>query len=101
MSEVGNLIISKTFLISQLGYLLSMMNCPEELLKTMQDDIDKFILRIRKNHWMAEKRRYLSPKKGGMGCIKLTVYANALRCSWYKRIENGLWSDILQAKVND
>ena len=25
---------------------------------------------------------------------------NALRCSWYKIIGNGLWSDILQAKVN-
>eukprot|EP00090_Calanus_glacialis_P035375 TRINITY_DN60407_c0_g1_i1.p1 TRINITY_DN60407_c0_g1~~TRINITY_DN60407_c0_g1_i1.p1 ORF type:complete len:167 (+),score=30.83 TRINITY_DN60407_c0_g1_i1:69-503(+) len=28
LSTIGNLIISKTFLISQLGYLLSMMDCP-------------------------------------------------------------------------
>ena len=32
LSEVGNLIISKTFLVSQLGYLLSMMSCPDKLL---------------------------------------------------------------------
>ena len=100
-SEVGNLIISKTFIISQLGYLLSMMECPEALMKTMQDDIDKFIFRTGKNPWMAENRRYLPPKDGGMGCINLTSYANALRCSWYKRLSssNGLWSDILQGKI--
>ena len=30
LSTIGNLIISKTFLISQLGYLLSMMDCPRQ-----------------------------------------------------------------------
>ena len=34
LSEIRNLIISKTFLISQLGYLLSMMKCPAELMAT-------------------------------------------------------------------
>ena len=52
---------------------------------------------------MAENRRYLPPKDGGMGCINLTNYANALRCSWYKRFSSstGLWADILQGKVDD
>ena len=36
-----------------------------------------------------------------MGCINLSVYANALRCSWFKRIGNGLWSDILKAKTDN
>ena len=67
----------------------------------MQDDIDKFIFRTGKNPWMSEKRRYLPPENGGMGCINLNVYANALRCSWYKRIGNGLWSEILKAKVTN
>ena len=53
LSEIGNLIISKTFLISQLGYLLSMMSFPEQLLQTMQDDIDKFIFRTSKNPSMS------------------------------------------------
>ena len=30
-------IMSKTFLISQLGYLLSMMKCPDQLMKIMQE----------------------------------------------------------------
>ena len=99
LSEVGNLIVSKTFLISQLGYLISMMDCPEALMKTMQEDIDRFIFRTGKNPWMAKDRRYLPPNEGGMGAINITIYANSLRCSWYKRINSGLWSDILMAKV--
>ena len=90
LSEVGNLIVSKTSLISQLGYLISMMDCPEELMKTMQEDIDRFIFRTGKNPWMAKDRRYLPPKEGGMGAINITIYANSLRCSWYKRINSGL-----------
>ena len=39
LSTVGNLIVAKTFLISQLGYLLSMLECPQELLKEIQNDI--------------------------------------------------------------
>ena len=36
LSTIGNLSVSKTFLISQLGYLLSMLDCPRELLETIQ-----------------------------------------------------------------
>jgi hypothetical protein len=86
LSEIGNLIISKTFLISQLGYLLSMMECPAELMATIQLDIDRFIFRTGKNPWMAEGRRYLPPSEGGMGAINIVTYAQSLRCSWYKRI---------------
>ena len=45
LSDIGNLIISKTFLISQLGYILSMMEFPDHLIATIQEDIDKFISR--------------------------------------------------------
>ena len=47
LSTVGNLTVAITFLISQLGYLLSMLECPKELLKEIQNDIDSFILRSR------------------------------------------------------
>ena len=55
--EIGNLKISKTFLISQLGYLLSMMDCSEQLMNTMQDDIDKFIFRT------GEKKKTMDGRK--------------------------------------
>jgi hypothetical protein len=99
LSEIGNLIVSKTFLISQHGYLISMMDCQEALMETIQEDIERFIFRTVKNPWMAKDRRYLPPNEGGMGAINIITYANSLRCSWYKRINSGLWSDILMAKV--
>jgi hypothetical protein len=77
-----------------------MMDCPEALMKTMQEDIDRFIFRTGKNPWMSKDRRYLPPNEGGMGAINITIYANSLRCSWYKRIDSGLWSAILMAKVD-
>jgi hypothetical protein len=50
---------------------------------------------------MAKDRRYLPPKEGGMGAIHIKTYANSLRCSWYKKINSGLWSAILMAKVDN
>ena len=101
LSEIGNLIISKTFLISQLGYILSMLECPDHLMSTIQEDIDHFIFRTIKSLWMAEERRYLPPNEGGMAAINIRTYASSLRNSWYKRINTGLWYDILRAKVEN
>ena len=101
LSEIGNLIISKTFMISQLGYLLSMMECPKDLMEEIQVDIDRFIFRTGGNPWMAKERRYLTPAQGGMGAIHIETYANSLRCAWAKRIKSGLWSDILLSKVQN
>ena len=98
LSTVGNLIVAKTFLILQLGYLLSMLECPKELIKEIQNDIDSFILRS-KSHWISKDRIHLEPDKGGLGAINLETYATSLRCSWYKRINSGLWSDIILDKV--
>ena len=50
---------------------------------------------------MAEDRRYLPPNEGGMGAINIKTYANTLRYSWFKRINTGLWSETLRAKVED
>ena len=44
LSIIGNLIIAKTFLISKLGYLLSMMDCQQEILTDIEDDIYSFIM---------------------------------------------------------
>ena len=78
-----------------------MMECPDELTKVIQLDIDRFIFRTGKNPWMAEGRRYLPSSEGGIGAIDIKTYAQSLRCSWYKGIKTGLWSNILMAKVKD
>ena len=100
LSTIGNLIISKTFLISQLGYLLSMMECDQETMKTMQKEIDKFV--IRANHsWISKDRLYQRPEDGGLGAIHIETHANALRCAWAKRATKGLWANGLLMKVNE
>ena len=98
LSLVGNLIVAKTFLISQLGYLLGMLECPKELLKEIRNDIDSFILRSR-SHWVSKERIHIEPDKGGIGAINLETYATSLRYSWYKRINKGLWSDKILDKA--
>ena len=69
--------VAKTFLISQLGYFLGMLECPKELLKEIQNDIDSFILRS-KSHWVSKDRIYMEPDKGGLGAINLETYKTSL-----------------------
>ena len=74
LNTIGNPIVAKTFLISQLGYLLSMMECPKEILDEMQGDIDSFILK-NKTHWVSKDRIHMDPKKRGLGAMNLETYA--------------------------
>ena len=55
-----------------------MIDCPKELLETMQDKIDKFVTRTNTS-WIAKTRIYNKPKNGGLGAINLQVYASSLR----------------------
>ena len=99
LTTLGNLIISKTFLISQLGYFLSVLKCPEELQKQIQLDIDNFVLKG--PSWISETRRYLKPSEGGIGMIDLKAYGESLRLAWIKRTGKGLWSHILKQKAGE
>ena len=101
-STIGNLIISKTFLVSQLSYMLSVLECPPELLSKMQKSIDNFILKSA-NPWIAKDRLYADPSKGGLGAINLSDFSHSLKTSWAKRAINsqGLWAQILRKKVTD
>jgi hypothetical protein len=76
-----------------------MMDCPKATIAEIQKDIDAFILKTNSN-WISKDRLHLAPEKGGLGAINLETYATSLRCSWYKRLKQGLWKDILMAKVN-
>jgi hypothetical protein len=93
LSTLGNLIISKKFLISQLGYFLSVLEFSKAKTKEIQEDIDKFVFKGRP--WISTDKRYLTAEEGGLGMINIENYGEALRCSWFKRIGKGLWSNIL------
>ena len=74
-----------------------MMDCPQKILAEIQTDIDAFILKTN-NNWISKDRIHLTPEQGGLGAVNLEIYASSLRCSWYKRLKNGLWKDILMPK---
>jgi hypothetical protein len=76
-----------------------MLDCPNATLAEIQKDIDAFILKTNRN-WISKDRLHLPPEQGELGAINLETYANSLRCSWYKRLNQGLLKDILMAKVN-
>ena len=101
LSTIGNLIISKTFLISQLSYLLSVLDCPEPVLKRIQHKIDSFIMKSSKP-WMSKERLYQPVEKGGLGAINLTNFSTSLKMSWARRAKEskGLWANILKSKVS-
>ena len=69
LSVVGNITVSKTFLISQLGYLLSVMECDPLIQNEIQEAIDKFVFKGKP--WIATDRRYIEAKKGGTELIKI------------------------------
>ena len=101
-STIGNLIISKTFLISQLSYLLSVLDCPPAILDRIQKKIDTFILKS-SSPWISKERLYNDPCKGGLGAINLMDFSVSLKLSWAKRAirSKGLWAQILRKKVNN
>ena len=101
-STIGNLIISKTFLISQLSYMLSVLECPLTILARIQKNIDTFILKS-SSPWISKERLYNDPCKGGLGAINLMDFSASLKLSWAKRaiLSKGLWAQILRKKVSD
>ena len=82
LSLVGRIAISKTMLISQIGYIGCIITPTNDQISLLQGAINKFVT---SGIVIAENRLYLKPKDGGLGLINLTTYIAALQCSWLKR----------------
>ncbi len=83
----GRISICKTFMISQIGYLGSILNPTANQAKRLQKLLDDFC-----TGKTAKKKLYLPPSCGGLGLIKITDYLTALQCSWIKRVTQH-WGD--------
>jgi len=82
LSLPGRIIIAKTFLLSQLGYIGCFLPIPDESLKITQSIIDNF---IRKNENIATEKIYRSPEQGGLGFFRLKDFLIAQKVSWFCR----------------
>jgi hypothetical protein len=78
----GRIAVLKTLLIPQLNYLGCFLTPEEDLLDTLQDIMDSFVL---KGQSIFKDRRYLPLELGGTGLFKLTDVLIAQKCSWVKR----------------
>jgi hypothetical protein len=82
LSMTGRIAISKTMLVSQIGYIGCIITPSYQQLKTLQDMIDSYVTQ---GTVIAKDRLYTKPKEGGLGLINLSDYVTALQCSWVKR----------------
>jgi exonuclease III len=85
LSLPGRIGISKSLLISQLGYIGSIVMPDEDTLKELQSLINKFILGSLK---VANERLYMDPSKGGLGLINIKHFLIGLQAAWIKKAEN-------------
>jgi len=89
LSLPGKIGVAKTMLLSQIGYIGSIITLDPGQVNTMQELIDGY---VKKGLVIAADRLYKKPKHGGLGMIKIEHYITALQCSWIKRCS---------AKIND
>ncbi len=100
LSLPGRIAISKTMLVSQIGYIGCIITPTDEQLKVLQSLIDTY---VKSSTVIAADRLYLKPAEGGLGLINLTSYIAALQCSWIKRcslVINDPWRWNLAAGCN-
>jgi hypothetical protein len=81
LSLTGRIAISKTMLVSQIGYIGCIITPSCQQMKTLQDLIDSYVTQ---GTVVARDRLYIKPEEGGLGLINLTDYVTALQCSWVK-----------------
>jgi len=82
LSLTGRISISKTMLVSQIGYIGCIVTPKQNQLQTMQGLINDYVTT---GIVVAADRLYTKPCQGGLGLINLDSYIPALQCSWVKR----------------
>jgi hypothetical protein len=78
----GRITITKTFMLSQIGYLGCILTPPTGLLNRLQQVMDNYCtgsIRI------ANNRKYLPANCGGMGLVNLKDFIIGLQSTWVKR----------------
>jgi hypothetical protein len=85
----GRISVCKTFMLSQIGYLGSIITPTIAQINSLQGALNKFCLGSMR---VAKKKLYSSPEDGGLGLINIEDYITALQCTWIKRVTQH-WGD--------
>jgi hypothetical protein len=77
-------------MLSQIGYLGSIITPSEGQLRLMQETLDRYCLGTMNT---AKKKRYIPVTEGGLGLINVKDYIISLQCAWVKRVTQH-WGDM-------
>ena len=78
----GRINVIKTFMLSQLGYIGSIISPLQEQLTGIQKKINKYAMG---SMIVAENRLYLPLNEGGLGLISISDYLSGLQLAWIKK----------------
>ena len=95
LSSCGRILITKTFEISKLLDILSILDSDREFQKSLQIDLNRYIW-----SYKPSKVKHLaligSTNEGGLSSIDVESKCKALRLTWIGRILTGIgWNDII------
>jgi hypothetical protein len=89
LSLPGRISVCKTFMISQIGYIGSIIRPTVQQEKRMQKLMDDFCVGSMRT---AKKKLYTPLNEGGLGLINVNEFITALQCAWIKRVTQH-WGD--------
>jgi hypothetical protein len=82
LSLPGKITIYKTFLLSQINYIATIMTPSQETIDSLEEKMEKFVV---KGFSLSADKIYSPVKAGGLGMFKLGDFIVSLQCSWIKR----------------
>jgi hypothetical protein len=89
LSLPGRVLVAKTFMLSQIGYLGCIIRPTAEQMRTMSEIINNF---IKGTLNVSRDKITLPTEEGGVGMIKIDSFITALQASWVKKIR-GKYTD--------
>jgi hypothetical protein len=87
LSIPGRVTIYKTLLIPQINYIATIFTPPRNMILSLQNKIQKFVLG---GLSLSKDRIYRLVATGGLGLFDLRDFISALQCSWIKRCSQSI-----------
>ena len=94
LSLIGKVSVTKTFLYSQLAYPCTAWEFSNKFNEIIENKIIKFV----NSHTKVGKEKIFSnTNTGGLGLFKIADYANGIRTSFFRRVENNkdTWAQVI------
>ena len=94
LSLIGKVSVAKTFVYSQLAYLCTAWEFSKKFNETIENKIIKFV----NSHVKVGKEKiFTNTNTGGLGLFKVSEYANGIRTSFFRRVENNkdMWAQVI------